>query len=184
MTFLEFVCERLMGPPASRSDRRSTWRCPFHNDRHPSFSTRPPKRGFKDRYQCFGCGAWGDEFDLLKLFFPKEDYSARRERVAALRREYESLGYTYTGDRGVNRRRPDDEADRRALDALNEFKGFLGSNNEQTGFKAVAFAAEIAWQNLVSLDRLAGECAKAWLRAQGWSKAEIRDGQLDSPQQR
>ncbi len=86
MTFLEYVCERLMGPPASSSNG---WSCPRHEDNHPSFNTRPPKQGCKVRFCCFSCGWWGDEFDLLKEFYPGEDYSERRVRMAALRIDFQ-----------------------------------------------------------------------------------------------
>jgi hypothetical protein len=89
MTFLEYVCERLMGPPVSTSSNRSVWSCPRHTDAHPSFSTRPPKDGFKDRFQCFSCGFWGDVFDLAKEFYPADNFGQRRTRVAAWRIDYE-----------------------------------------------------------------------------------------------
>jgi len=91
-TFLEYVLERVLGPPAYRGPYRSSWVCPFHDDHNPSFCTRPHKPEFKDRFNCFGCGAWGDEADFLKLYFPDEDYSARLERLRVLRQEYEAAG--------------------------------------------------------------------------------------------
>lgn len=44
----------------------SQWkaRCPFHNERTPSFSVSPEK-GF---YYCFGCGATGDIFTFVERF--------------------------------------------------------------------------------------------------------------------
>jgi hypothetical protein len=88
MTFLEYVVRELLGPPAPGG----LWHCPFHDDGTPSFSVRPPKAGYAVKYKCFGCGAWGDEFDLVRHFHPVEgrDYSWRLERVAALRAEYEA----------------------------------------------------------------------------------------------
>ncbi len=87
LTFLEYLVERLMGPPAYGS----TWHCPFHGDSNPSFRVLPHKPQYKDRWICFGCGERGDEFDFLKLYFPGEDYSARLDRMAALREEYQQL---------------------------------------------------------------------------------------------
>ena len=57
MTFLEFVCERLLGPPAFHGggEGDSYWCCPFHDDSTPSFHTMPHKPEFKDRWKCFGC---------------------------------------------------------------------------------------------------------------------------------
>ena len=89
MTFLEYCCERLLGPPASRGcDGRSYWNCPFHNDTNPSFCTLPSKPEYKDRFQCFGCGAWGDEFDLMKRFFDNENFADRRARLDQWREDF------------------------------------------------------------------------------------------------
>jgi hypothetical protein len=77
-----------MGPPVSRSYGRATWHCPFHNDEHPSFCTLPPKAGCKDRFRCFGCGAWGDEYDLLRLFFDRENFDQRRLRLDRWREDW------------------------------------------------------------------------------------------------
>ena len=88
MTLLEYVAERLMGPPVLRSYGRATWHCPFHNDEHPSFCTLPPKAGYKDRFRCFACGAWGDEYDLLRLFFDRENFDERRLRLDRWREDW------------------------------------------------------------------------------------------------
>jgi hypothetical protein len=84
MTFLEFVCQTLMGPPVSGS----CWHCPICDSSGPSFSVRPPKAGFPIKFKCFRCDAWGDEFDLAKLFYPREDFNARLQRLGLLRVEY------------------------------------------------------------------------------------------------
>ena len=81
MTFLEFVDRRLMGPPPLH--------CPFHDDAHPSFSIRPPKGKYPIKYKCWGCGAWGDEHDLLRPFDPRDNYQQRLQRIAELREEFE-----------------------------------------------------------------------------------------------
>lgn len=90
-TFLEFVIERLYGPPAYRGVNYSSWLCPFHDDRNPSFTTRPPHPKYKDRWRCWACGAWGDELDFLRQYFPNENYSERLERLQNLRAEYKAL---------------------------------------------------------------------------------------------
>jgi hypothetical protein len=89
-TFLEFVAERLLGPPA-RTDSmgRSWWHCPFHNDNTPSFNTLPPKKGKKDWFKCLGCGEWGDEHDLLKKVGGVTNYSDRRDQLQQWREDYE-----------------------------------------------------------------------------------------------
>lgn len=53
------------------------------------------------KFRCFGCNAWGDEMDLLKHFFPGEDFGRRLERAKRLRADYE--------------RRVDAEADARSM---------------------------------------------------------------------
>jgi hypothetical protein len=50
---------------------------------------RPPKNGHPIKFKCFRCGKWGDEFDLLRLFHPADDYSRRRDRLDQLRKEYD-----------------------------------------------------------------------------------------------
>jgi hypothetical protein len=92
MTFLEFVIERHNGPPAHRSANSATWHCPFHNDSHPSFCTRPHRAEYKDRWICYGCGMRGDEFDFLEQWYPHENYGDRLERLRVLREEYKAAG--------------------------------------------------------------------------------------------
>ena len=87
MTFLDYIAERLMGPPVSHSGGRSYWLCPFHNDTRPSFCTLH-KEGCKDRFRCYACGAWGDEYDLLKLFFDKE-IDRRKDRLDKSQEDYD-----------------------------------------------------------------------------------------------
>lgn len=89
MTFLEFVCERLLGPPTSSSgEGESTWPCPKCG--HCRWHTLPPKPPYKDRFRCWVCPFRGDEFDLLLHFHPREHYGDRKARVADLRREFEA----------------------------------------------------------------------------------------------
>ncbi len=91
MTFLEYVCERLIGPPAWRSGTygESYWNCPFHDDTNPSFHTMPHKPEYKDRWRCFGCGMRGDEADLMQGLMPPEPWPARKARLDQWRQEYE-----------------------------------------------------------------------------------------------
>jgi hypothetical protein len=96
LTFLEFVIKRHLGEPAHRGSNYACWPCPFHNDHHPSFYTRPHKEQYKDRWKCHGCGEWGDEKDFLRLYHPKEDYNARLERLRKLRAEYDAMNKAVT----------------------------------------------------------------------------------------
>src|SRR4051812_46981640 len=92
MTFLQFVCQRLMGAPAKPggSKGESYWLCPFHDDTHPSFHTLPHKPEYKDRWMCFACGMRGDEADLMKEVYPGEDWPRRRVRLDQWRQEWEA----------------------------------------------------------------------------------------------
>src|SRR4051812_32597009 len=90
-TFLEYVCERLLGPPARRTGTygESYWLCPFHNDSNPSFHTMPDKSHLKHRWMCFGCGMRGDAADLMKERIPGEDWPTRKRRLDQWRHVYE-----------------------------------------------------------------------------------------------
>ncbi|MDG3006080.1 CHC2 zinc finger domain-containing protein [Paludisphaera mucosa] len=72
---LPTLAEALLGPPVKRESGRSLWRCPFHDERSPSFGLEPRRPHWK----CFGCGKGGDAADLVAeiehLEFPA---SARR----------------------------------------------------------------------------------------------------------
>jgi hypothetical protein len=88
MTFLEYVCFKLLGPPSySGNNGESIWPCPKCG--HPRYHTRPAVAGLKDRFGCWSCGWWGDEADLLKCLQPLEDYGQRKVQLAALREEYD-----------------------------------------------------------------------------------------------
>lgn len=89
-SFLEFVCQRLMGHPAFRSGGSPYWSCPRHEDAHASFHIRPVKAGLKNRFSCWSCGWWGDVADLVKEFYPGEDWPRRRVRLERWRRDFES----------------------------------------------------------------------------------------------
>jgi hypothetical protein len=91
VTFLQYVCWRLLGQPdhhgAAYGD--SYWSCPFHKEDTPSFHTMPSKPGYKDRWRCFGCGMGGDEADLMAGLMPGEDWNRRRARLMEWRQDYE-----------------------------------------------------------------------------------------------
>jgi hypothetical protein len=90
-TFLQYVAERLMGPPARRTgtDGESYWCCPFHADTSPSLHTMPHRADYKDRWQCFGCGMRGDEADLMAGLMPGETWPQRKMRLDQWRQDYE-----------------------------------------------------------------------------------------------
>lgn len=88
MTLLEYVLARLAGPPR-KINGTFYWLCPFHGDTNPSLTTLPHRAGYKDRFRCHACGAWGDEFDILRLYFPNEKYPQHRDRLDDFRLLYE-----------------------------------------------------------------------------------------------
>jgi len=88
MTFFEFLCEHLLGPPwDERGGGESYFDCPECGGSR--FHTRPQKAGYKDRVSCWACGWWGDEMDLLRHFFPRETYAKRQQRLTSIRDAYE-----------------------------------------------------------------------------------------------
>src|SRR4051794_39893550 len=58
------VATDLLGPAPGRigaKGRRLWWRCPFHEDRNPSFVVDPGKPSWR----CYGCGERGDAATLV-----------------------------------------------------------------------------------------------------------------------
>lgn len=55
------VCDDI-GSPLKRYGKSWMWLCPFHQEKHPSFSVTPI--GF----HCFGCGKSGDHYDWLREY--------------------------------------------------------------------------------------------------------------------
>jgi DNA primase len=76
--------------PLRKAGRDWTARCPFHDERSPSFSVSPAKQF----YHCFGCGAHGSaigflmNYDRLEFVDAVEDLAAR----AGLKVPYEGAG--------------------------------------------------------------------------------------------
>lgn len=64
--------------PLKQQGRNWIGRCPFHDDRTPSFSVSPDKQ----MYYCFGCQAGGDVFS----FIMQKDHCSFPEAVATLAR--------------------------------------------------------------------------------------------------
>ena len=97
MTFLEYICRELLGPP--RFGERQ-WHCPFcdpgKEQEWVSFSVRPPKGNYPIKYCCHRCHRWGDEHDLVRHLDPSLSYEARRlwiERLlVAYQRDTSPLG--------------------------------------------------------------------------------------------
>src|SRR6516162_8477588 len=94
MTFLQYVCERLLGQPrrVGGSPGESYWTCPFCGRFAEAFHTFPSKPPHKDRWSCWKCGMRGDEFDLMRHCYPGEDYPRRRVRLDECREDYDREG--------------------------------------------------------------------------------------------
>jgi hypothetical protein len=89
MTFLEFVCEQLLGDPtASRGDGQSQWDCPACGSS--SFHTMPSNPRYKDRCKCWSCGFRGDSYDLLQQVRPELDYGGRCAWLAQRQQEFDN----------------------------------------------------------------------------------------------
>jgi hypothetical protein len=89
MTFFEFVCHELLGPPSrSPGDGESYWECPRCCS--PKFHTKPHRPPFKDRFKCFRCDFWGDAADLILLRYPEDDYDARVACLHQLHQQHEA----------------------------------------------------------------------------------------------
>lgn len=87
-TFLEFVCTRMFGQPAYRAgDGESFWQCP-RCGAEGKFHTRPHVPRYKDRFACYRCGMFGDEYDAVWLALPASKFPERLAIVADLRNEY------------------------------------------------------------------------------------------------
>jgi hypothetical protein len=161
MTFLEFVARKLMGPPAYGS----SWCCPFHDDTSPSFHITPPKDNFPIKYKCFGCGAWGDEFDLLKHFHPRDNYSDRCDRRKTLSREFESSPNSYRGCTKMPKVMKR-SAERLALDLafadLEDCIRQLETEEKEPLYLILPKAVAICEQHKVPLQSLVNYCTEFW----------------------
>jgi hypothetical protein len=102
MTFLEWLLIRLIGQPVRYGKKgESYWHCPFAATTHangadndPSFHTLPSTMSMKQRWYCHGCRQEhdehrGDEYDLLRRFYPDQrSWPARQARMEELRVEH------------------------------------------------------------------------------------------------
>ncbi|MBT3182735.1 MAG: DNA primase [Deltaproteobacteria bacterium] len=61
ISIVAFIGERI---PLKRAGRSFKGRCPFHNEKTPSFNVSDEKQ----IYHCFGCGEGGDIFDFVMKF--------------------------------------------------------------------------------------------------------------------
>src|SRR5690606_13791700 len=71
------VIERRL--PLKKSGRNYSARCPFHDEKTPSFSVSPDKQF----YYCFGCGAGGNAIGFV-MDFDRVDFPIAVENLATL----------------------------------------------------------------------------------------------------
>lgn len=94
-TFLEYLAERLMGPPTvSKGGGESYWPCP--KCQHERFHTLPASPRYKHRVKCWSCGYRGDAFDLLAHFQPRWDYTMRKAFLNDLAEEWQQQPHDAT----------------------------------------------------------------------------------------
>ncbi len=90
-------------------------RCPFHDEKSPSFNVNPQKQ----IYHCFGCGAGGDAIKFV-MEYEKLSYPEALEKLA------QSLNFTlHYDDKGVKKERS------KLMDRLNDFYTSLLEKNTQ-----------------------------------------------------
>jgi len=184
-SFLHYFTEQLFGAPVSRSNGRWTWHCPFHDDSHPSFCVLPPKEGCKDRFRCFGCGAWGDEFDLLKRR-GVQDYSERLRIIEALRTEYESevRAEASASHRGGGVTKRDDPADVRwAIHLLADVVRQRTSmwDPALAPLQPLIWASAVCDESHIHLESLVYEVCKYVLMMSSWDAMHTRSNGQTKP---
>jgi hypothetical protein len=77
---LEYLAVKLLGYPIERISRKkgqATWQC--WNCGHRTWQIRPPLAGYKDKFKCWNCDNWGDEFDLLRHGYPHQHFHEHQE---------------------------------------------------------------------------------------------------------
>lgn len=140
----DFVREVRRIVDLKRSGSSYVGRCPFHDDRTPSFHVYPEEGDY--HYHCFGCGAHGDAVDWL-VFSLGMDF-----RDAA--REAERRGWRHPRDRAA--RAP---GQRRAEDRPRP----KASHNEPLDLKRIATARTL-WHGTIPVR---GTIAEAYLKRRG-----------------
>jgi hypothetical protein len=85
MTFLDYLCERLLAPAAKRSVDRLFCRDPFHDDTDLSFCALAHKPSYKDRCRSIASGMRGDEANLMKEFSAGEEWPRCRTMYKLVR---------------------------------------------------------------------------------------------------
>lgn len=119
--------------PLKRQGREYSARCPFHDERSPSFTVSPTKQF----YHCFGCGAHGTAISFLMNY-------DRLEFIDAVEELAKRVGMEVPKDTQVRNENPDGKDQYAALDAAARFfqKQLESSDKARTYFDRRGVDAE------------------------------------------
>ncbi|MCX7041169.1 MAG: CHC2 zinc finger domain-containing protein, partial [Gammaproteobacteria bacterium] len=119
--------------PLKRQGREYSARCPFHDERSPSFTVSPTKQF----YHCFGCGAHGTAISFLMNY-------DRLEFIDAVEELAKRVGMEVPKDTQVRNENPDGKDQYAALDAAARFfqKQLEGSDKARSYFDRRGVDAE------------------------------------------
>lgn len=123
--------------PLKRQGREYSARCPFHDERSPSFTVSPTKQF----YHCFGCGAHGTAISFLMNY-------DRLEFLDAVDELAKRVGMEVPRDTQQHNANPDSVDQYAALEAANKFfqKQLAASSKALSYFERRGVSAEIRAQ--------------------------------------
>lgn len=123
--------------PLKRQGREYSARCPFHDERSPSFTVSPTKQF----YHCFGCGAHGTAISFLMNY-------DRLEFLDAVDELAKRVGMEVPRDTEQRNANPDSVDQYAALEAANKFfqKQLAASSKALSYFERRGVSAEIRAQ--------------------------------------
>ncbi len=157
--------------PLKKAGRRFKARCPFHEEKTPSFSVDPAA----GLWHCFGCGAGGDVFSFLEqiegISFPEAG-----ERLA------ERCGLTWRAGRGEEARVQRSKLLRRAVKLAAEH--FSANLHKPSGQSALAYLRERGFSDDIVQDFGLGFAVDSWdallkfLSSKGISVEHMREAGL------
>ncbi len=146
-------------------------KCPFHNERSPSFFVSPERNS----YYCFGCGAKGDIFTFIQEF-EKVDF---KEALSILADRAGVVLETYSG---TDSKQEDNEKDklRKIMESATSYFEDVLSSDE----KAKGYLKSRGLEDRIIKEWRIGSTKKGWnhlydaLKSQGYTDAEIEKAGL------
>ena len=183
------VATHLLGPAAMRKANRLWWRCPFHQERTPSFSVKIEPGG---TWRCFGCGEAGDAAALVMrlkgVSFPeaKRFLMGRRPLPAPRLVSGQNPSPPVPGEFCLENFSPEKQANSSQFSGQNlpplGTEGFClensGTEPEGEPDPEHAFAVNFVEQASLALWAEEGEDALQDLKLRGISEAVIRSARL------